>query len=119
MLPYVITLGVLCILLLVALIVVSIQLGICKTRPNIPAVVIQGSIAETSGPMTQDQANKANSTLATSAQVQAAANLADFSGKTYWVQGTKSAMAVTIKDRTLSAGDASKPWTGLVTQLGF
>ncbi len=120
MLPYVILLAVLCILLLVALIVVSIQLGICKTRTNIPGMVLTGTISEYSVTnMTPSAANQVNTKLATMQEVQSATNLGQFTG-TYWIQGPSSALAVAIQNRILTLLTPSEikgPYNGLQKNL--
>lgn len=95
MLTVVITLGVLCVLFLVALIVVSIELGICKTRTNIPAVIMRNLALYSPGglamKLSKDEVAKAN--LATLDQVKAAPNLSQpsLAGNpiaTYWIKGS-------------------------------
>ena len=117
-----IVLGVICILLLVALTVVSIELGICRHRVNIPFVFTGGSLKQTP-PMSQADANKQNSTLAHLAQVKNAVNLADNQGM-FWVQGTSplaapTAVTVTIQGQKVTlGGDSANPLHGLIPMFG-
>lgn len=87
----VITLGVLCVLFLVALIVVSIELGICKTRTNIPAVVTPKPVLGWSDTAIGQsdpawQSAMKNKLLATVVQVRSASNLSKVPDGRYWIQ---------------------------------
>ena len=121
-----IVLGVLSILFLVALMIVSIQLGIAKTQLDIPAMVIRMialySPNGLSVPIGHDEAAKAD--LATLDPVKAAPNFKAFVPtkgdpvNTYWIKGATLVDIDSSGKVTPNKSDpkGTKTYYGLVTE---